>query len=76
MIQSMIDPTIPLIELHRHLDGNVRIETILDLGLKHNLPLPAKNIEGLRPFVQVIEAKPDILAYFAKFEWLVRVMVD
>ena len=72
----MIDPTIPLIELHRHLDGNVRIETILDLGLKHNLPLPAKNIEGLRPFVQVIEAKPDILAYFAKFEWLVRVMVD
>jgi adenosine deaminase len=76
MIQSMIDPAFPLIELHRHLDGNVRLDTILDLGLKHNLPLPAKNLDGLRPFVQVTEAKPDILAYFAKFEWLVRVMVD
>ena len=76
MNQSMIDPTFPLVELHRHLDGNVRLETILNLGLKYNLPLPAKNLEGLRPFIQVTEAKPDILAYFAKFEWLVRVMVD
>ena len=28
----MIDPTLPLIDLHRHLDTNVRLETILDLG--------------------------------------------
>jgi adenosine deaminase len=68
MHQSIIDPTFPLIELHRHLDGNVRIETILDLGLKFNLPLPAKSLEGLRPFIQVTTAKPDILSYFAKFE--------
>jgi len=73
---SLIDPSFPLVELHRHLDGNVRLETILNLGLKHNLPLPEKNLEGLRPFIQVTEAKPDILAYFDKFEWLVRVMVD
>ncbi len=72
----MIDPHFPLVELHRHLDGNVRLETILDLGLKHNLPLPAKTLEGLRPFVQVTDAKPDILAYFTKFEWLLKVMVD
>ena len=25
----MIDPTFPLIDLHRHLDGSVRLETIL-----------------------------------------------
>jgi len=76
MRPSTINPSFPLVELHRHLDGNVRLETILSLGLKHNLPLPAKDIEGLRPFVQVTEVKPDILAYFAKFEWLMRVMVD
>jgi adenosine deaminase len=76
MNQSMIDSAFPLVELHRHLDGNVRLETILNLGQKHNLPLPANDLEGLRPFVQVTEAKPDILSYFAKFEWLVRVMVD
>ena len=28
----MIDPGLPLIDLHRHLDGNVRLETILDLA--------------------------------------------
>ncbi len=72
----MINESIPLVELHRHLDGNVRLETILDIGLKHNLPLPAKDIDGLRPFIQVTEAKLSILDYFAKFEWLVRVMVD
>lgn len=72
----MVNDSIPLVELHRHLDGNVRLDTILDIGLKHNLPLPAKDIDGLRPFIQVTEAKPSILDYFSKFEWLVRVMVN
>ena len=44
----MIHKDLPLIDLHRHLDGNVRLETILDLGRKHNLPLPAQDVEGLR----------------------------
>ena len=73
---SNIHSDYPLVELHRHLDGNVRIETILDIGLKNNLPLPAKTVEGLRPYVQVTEAKPDILAFFKKFEWLTAVMLD
>jgi len=73
---QMIDPAFPLIELHRHLDGNVRLETIFDLGLKYNLNSPAKELEGLRPFVQVSEAKPSILEFFKKFEWLTKVMVD
>ena len=50
---DMIDSTLPLIDLHRHLDGNVRLETILDLGRQHNLPLPALTLEELRPHVQV-----------------------
>ena len=35
----MIDPALPLIDLHRHLDGSIRLETILDLARQHNLPL-------------------------------------
>lgn len=72
----MIDPSIPLIELHRHLDGNVRLETILDLGRKHNLPLPAWDIQCLRPYVQVTGPQPGVMAFIAKFHWLVGVMVD
>jgi adenosine deaminase len=72
----MIDPALPLIDLHRHLDGSVRLETILDLGERHGIDLPAHDLEGLRPYVQVTEAQPDILAFFKKFEWQTRVMVD
>ena len=72
----MIDPHFPLVELHRHLDGNVRLETILDLGRKHNLPLPAWDIEALRPHVQVTSPQPGVMAFIAKFKWLVGVMVD
>lgn len=72
----MIDPQLPLIDLHRHLDGSVRLETILDVGLAHNLPLPATTLEGLRPFVQVSEPQPGLLAFLEKFEWMVGILVD
>ena len=34
----------PLVELHRHLDGNVRLETIIALGHQHGLPLPGSTV--------------------------------
>lgn len=72
----MIDPDLPLAELHRHLDGSVRLETILDLGIRHNLPLPAFDLEGLRPHVQVTTPQPGVMAFIAKFHWMTAVMVD
>jgi adenosine deaminase len=78
----MIDPTLPLADLHRHLDGSVRLETILDLGRQHGLPLPAWDLEGLRPHVQVVElspgqaAMPGVMAFIAKFRWMTGVLVD
>ncbi|MGD8738538.1 MAG: adenosine deaminase, partial [Anaerolineae bacterium] len=78
----MIDPTLPLIDLHRHLDGAVRLETILDLGRQHNLPLPAWDLETLRPYVQIVDkdpahaALPGVMAFIAKFEWMTGVLVD
>ena len=66
----------PLVELHRHLDGNVRIETVLDLARQHGLELPAWTVEGLRPHVQITEREPSLLAFIAKFALLRRVMAD
>ena len=37
----------PKIDLHRHLDGDVTSEVLLNLTKKDNVILPAKNIEGL-----------------------------
>ncbi|MBA4385734.1 MAG: adenosine deaminase [Anaerolinea sp.] len=72
----MIDTSTPLIDLHHHLDGSVRLETILELGLKHNLSLPAKTLEGLRPFVQVSDPQPGVMDFIEKFKWMVGVLVD
>lgn len=82
MPSTMVDPNLPLIDLHRHLDGSVRLETILDLGRRHNLPLPAPDLEGLRPHVQVMPdqpgeaAMPGVMAFIAKFKWMTAVLVD
>lgn len=76
MTSSVIDPCFPLVDLHHHLDGSVRLETILDLGLQYNLPLPARTLEGLRPFVQVSENQPGVMAFIEKFEWMTRILVD
>jgi len=72
----MIDPSIPFIDLHRHLDGAVRLETILDLAQQHGLDLPAVDAEGWRPFVQVTEPQPGVMAFLEKFHWMIHVLVD
>lgn len=76
MILIMINQNFPLVDLHHHLDGSIRLETILELGLKHNLPLPAKTLEGLRPYVQVSSPQPGVMAFIEKFEWMTGVLVD
>jgi len=72
----MIAPDLPLVELHRHLDGSIRLSTILDLGLQHNLPLPARTLEELRPYVQVSTPQPGVMAFIEKFEWMTGVLVN
>ncbi len=71
-----MNPYLPLIDLHRHLDGSVRLETVLDLGRKHNIPLPAWDVEGLRPHVQVTDPQPGVMAFLEKYKWLIAILVD
>mgnify|MGYP000934642016 CR=1 FL=1 len=72
----MIDSTYPLCELHRHLDGSVRLSTIFELGSKYHLHLPGVSLEELRPYVQVSDPQPGVMAFIQKFEWQTCVMVD
>lgn len=73
---SYIDPALPLIDLHRHLDGSIRLQTIIDLGRQHNLPLPAWDVESLRPHVQVTGPQPGVMAFISKFHWMIQALVD
>lgn len=72
----MIDSTIPLLDLHRHLDGSIRLATILELGRQHGLPLPADDVEGLKPHVHIMEPKPGVMAFIEKFYWMTEILVD
>src|SRR5471032_2227040 len=72
----MIDSRLPLTDIHRHLDGNIRAQTILDLGRQFNLTLPANEIEALRPHVQVMETAPDLVSFLQKLDWGVKVLGD
>ncbi len=76
MSMCIIDSSFPLIDLHRHLDGSVRLETILDLGRQHGLQLPAWDIESLRPFVQVTVPQAGVMDFIQKFYWLTQILVD
>ena len=70
------DAPLPLVDLHRHLDGSVRLETILELGRKHGIALPGQTVDELRPHVQVTERQPELMAFIAKMLWMTRVLGD
>lgn len=74
--ESYIDPRLPLIDLHRHLDGSIRLGTIIELAESQGIELPAYDIETLRPFV-VIEGKADgLMDFIGRFRYLTAILHD
>jgi adenosine deaminase len=71
-----MDRSLPLCELHRHLDGSIRLQTILELADEHGIALPAHDLEGLAPFVHIDESAPGLMAFIARFEHMTGVLVD
>lgn len=72
----MIFSDLPLIDLHRHLDGSIRLETIIEVSQQYHLTLPAWEVETLRPYVQVTDPQPGVMAFIEKFKWMVGILMD
>lgn len=68
--------TLPLIDLHRHLDGNVRISTILELAQQHHLPLPAQELHALERHIYIQDKTTDLLAFLKKLDYGVSVLAN
>ena len=65
---------LPKTDLHVHLDGSLRIPTILELAEQQKVKLPADTAEGLRPFVEVGEDCKSLVEYLRAFDVTLSVM--
>ncbi|MDN4503474.1 adenosine deaminase [Alteromonadaceae bacterium BrNp21-10] len=72
----MHNPRLPLVDLHRHLDGNIHPSTIWDLAQQHNIALPADSLEALIPLTQIQDQTSDLLAFLQKLDYGVSVLAD
>jgi adenosine deaminase len=61
---------LPKIDLHRHLEGSLRLRTLAEIARQHGLDLPSSGTGELRPLVQVVDEPPDFSGFLAKFKLL------
>ncbi|RME48239.1 MAG: adenosine deaminase [Caldilineae bacterium] len=58
----------PKIDLHRHLEGSLRLSTLAEIARQHGVDMRTHSIEELRPLVQVTdEEEPNFQTFLAKF---------
>jgi len=60
----------PKIELHRHLEGSLRLSTLAEIAKEHGVDLPSWDLEKLRPYVQIVDDPPDFQSFLSKFRLL------
>ncbi|RDV27333.1 adenosine deaminase [Alteromonas aestuariivivens] len=72
----MIDKSLPLVDLHRHLDGNIRPSTIWSLAQLHGIALPVASESELAPLTQIQGRTSDLLAFLEKLDYGVSVLAD
>ncbi|MEA3340084.1 MAG: adenosine deaminase [Chloroflexota bacterium] len=64
---------LPKVDLHRHLEGSLRLQTLAEIAQEHGIDLPSYDIEYLRSFATVTTDEiPDFNLFLAKFAFLQR----
>ncbi len=59
---------LPKIELHRHLEGSIRLSTLVEIAQEYGIEMPEYDVELLRPFVQMMPTEAHNSQHFlAKF---------
>ena len=65
---------LPKIDLHCHLDGSVRPETIIELAAHQGVLLPSTDVEVVRDLMIAPETCPNLLEYLKRFDLPLSVM--
>jgi adenosine deaminase len=74
MLPLSLFERLPKTDLHVHLDGSLRLETILDLAAQDKIELPAQTPEGLRKAMHCGENTGSLVEYLKAFDVTLRVM--
>ncbi len=64
---------IPKAELHVHLDGSIRLSTMVDIARKSNIELPSYTVEGLKETVFKPKYR-NLDEYLAGFKYTVQIL--
>ncbi len=67
---------LPKTDLHCHLDGSMRVSTILDIAKKNSVELPTTDEEELKKIVQMDENCKSLVDYLTAFGVTTKVMQD
>ena len=65
---------LPKTDLHVHLDGSLRVETILELAARDKIALPANDVDGLRKAMNAGAITGSLVEYLKAFDVTLRVM--
>ncbi len=65
---------LPKTDLHVHLDGSLRLSTILELGQKQKVALPASDEDGLRAAMNLGQNCGSLVEYLKAFDVTLKVM--
>ena len=72
----MINSALPLVDLHRHLDGNIKTHTIWTLAKKHGIALPVDSLDALRPYCEIEGKTSDLMAFLSKLDFGIGMLVN
>lgn len=65
---------LPKTDLHCHLDGSIRLETIIDIASKENIEIPSSNPNTLKKYVSVGKNCKNLEEYLEAFKITTAVM--
>lgn len=58
----------PKVDLHYHLDGGLRPQTVIEIAGREGIALPAHNAEDIAPYLKVREGCTSLAEYLEKFD--------
>lgn len=61
---------LPKVELHRHLEGCISAELLMEIGREYHVKLPSTNLEELRNLIQVKGRASNLKEFLEKFYWV------